>query len=187
MGWGASLVGMLCNWKSCGRLVTNCLMLFCHPVAESSSQSLSTPISYKTCKIYQVFDIVESGYCIRISPFPIRTRLTCTKYVDILATPPLFANSIQWISTTGQATDESNRISVLQERSRGSQQIIRQLQYDFGVHLCDFPEEDLEVSERQHLCSPALSFLHPLKSHWFTQHPLPPLNAHSQQMRPWAL
>ena len=55
-------------------------------------------------------------------------------------------------------------------------------------HLGDFTEKDPEVSELHHLCSPSLSFLHPLKSHGFNRCPLPTsFNAHSPQMGPWVV
>ena len=94
MRWGASLVGTWCNLKSCGRGVIDCLVPFCYARDESTSQPLSTLISYSTFKIYQNFGVVVSGHCRRISSFPLCRRLTCIKYVGILTTPCLSSYSI---------------------------------------------------------------------------------------------
>lgn len=95
--WGRERVrwGVLCNLKSSGRWVTDCLVPFCYPTNASSSQSISTLIFYSTFKIYQKFDIMVSGHCIRISSFPTCRKLTCMKYIDILAAACLFSYSNQ--------------------------------------------------------------------------------------------
>lgn len=122
--WGRERVrwGVLCNLKSSGRWVTDCLVPFCYPTNASSSQSISTLIFYSTFKIYQKFDIMVSGHCIRISSFPTCRKLTCMKYIDILAAACLFSYSNQWSPTIGQATNEtagflSSRRSQEEEKS----------------------------------------------------------------------